>query len=107
MAGHGAQGKYLGRTTPVGQYQPNKLGLYDMHGNVWQWCEDVYDNTGSDRVFRGGGWFFYGQDCRAGYRFRDVLAYRANGLAANGFRDAPSYRAAGLGFRLARVPSGS
>ena len=86
--GKGEKGPYLGRTTKVGSYAPNKLGLYDMHGNVLQWCEDLFDPKGSGRVSRGGSWNFYGTNCQAGGRSGS----------------APAYRSYDLGFRLARVP---
>src|SRR5208282_4677973 len=54
--GKGKKGPYLGRTTKVGSYAPNKLGLYDMHGNVYQWCAELDRPSGSDRVVRGGSW---------------------------------------------------
>jgi formylglycine-generating enzyme required for sulfatase activity len=89
-AGNGTKGAPLRRTTIVGSYKPNALGLYDMHGNVWQWCEELYDNTASLRVIRGGCWRVNGRVCRA----------------ANRDHDAPTLRSSVLGFRLARVPSG-
>jgi len=54
-----------------GAYPPNKLGLYDMHGNVFQWCADLYDPRASNRVIRGGCWCGFGDSCRAAYRGGD------------------------------------
>jgi formylglycine-generating enzyme required for sulfatase activity len=86
--GKAPKGKYLGRPTKVGSYAQNKLGLYDMHGNVWQWCADLYDTGASDRVSRGGGWDNGGGISRAALRSWIP----------------PSYRRDYLGFRLARLP---
>jgi formylglycine-generating enzyme required for sulfatase activity len=78
-------GTWLGATCAVGSYQPNNYGLYDMHGNVWEWCEDSYgyDNyftlpatdpvctTGGYRVVRGGGFQNDAEYCRSAWRNRD------------------------------------
>jgi formylglycine-generating enzyme required for sulfatase activity len=85
--GKASKGKYLGRPTRVGAYPPNKLGLCDMHGNVWQWTTDLFEG-GPNRASRGGGWNEGAVYCRAGDRFSLAPAFR--------FKD--------LGFRLARVP---
>jgi formylglycine-generating enzyme required for sulfatase activity len=81
--GGAAKDKYLERTTRVGSYEPNAFGLYDMHGNVYQWCQDWYDAhyyanspakdpPGPDktvhRALRAGSWYSGGHNCRAAHR---------------------------------------
>jgi formylglycine-generating enzyme required for sulfatase activity len=89
-AGKAAKGPDLQRPAKVGSYQPNRLGIYDLHGNVWEWCQDSLDG-GSLRVYRGGGWDVHGQGCRAANRLGWI---------------SPSFRRDTLGFRVALVPSG-
>ena len=78
--GNTPKGEYLMRPTKVGSYPPNKLGLYDMHGNVWQWCSDLYEPGGSVRVIRGGGWGNGGSDCRASGRDGSAPSGRSDGV---------------------------
>ena len=76
------------RTThPVGQKKPNAFGLYDMHGNVWEWCEDLYQAGNSSRVRRGGSWSNLSGLCAAGNRVSYGPDSRFNRL---GFRLAAS-----------------
>jgi formylglycine-generating enzyme required for sulfatase activity len=86
-----------GRAHAVGTKRPNRWGLFDLHGNIWEWCEDTwhtsYDEAPADgspwteggvevepgspfRVFRGGGWGFPARYCRSAFRSRFVPALR-------------------------------
>ncbi|NJR73657.1 MAG: formylglycine-generating enzyme family protein [Scytonema sp. CRU_2_7] len=82
--GSGPKGEYRQQTTDVGSFPPNAFGLYDMHGNVWEWCLDTwhdnYDGAPSDgsawlsendnqfRVLRGGSWYLNPRYCRSANR---------------------------------------
>ncbi len=81
--GKGRKGQYRQQTTPVGSFPANAWGLYDMHGNVWEWCQDWYgpypQNNSTDpqgsingkaRVLRGGSWVDGASYCHAAYRGR-------------------------------------
>jgi formylglycine-generating enzyme required for sulfatase activity len=74
-------------TTSVGIFPPNQFGLYDMHGNLWEWCLDYWhdnyqgaptngsawlsENDDDSRILRGGSWYFHPRPCRSASRFCD------------------------------------
>jgi formylglycine-generating enzyme required for sulfatase activity len=87
--GGAVKGPFLGRPTTVGSYAPNAWGLYDLLGNVEEWCKDWYDkdyqnrNKEDKRVIRGGAWGFSARDCRAARRRAE---YPDQNSIATGFR---------------------
>ncbi len=71
--------QWLKRTTKVGSYKPNRLGLYDMHGNVAEWCDDSFSPKSFRMVVRGGGFRDLEDRCRVGRRYGLDFGYKWGG----------------------------
>jgi eukaryotic-like serine/threonine-protein kinase len=83
------KGQYRQQTTDVGTFPPNVFGLYDMHGNVWEWCEDDWQenyinapingsaliNRSNIKTLRGGSWSSIPEACRSAFRYHSNLDY--------------------------------
>lgn len=76
-------------TSPVGSFPPNKYGLYDMGGNVWQWCMDNFSSDSETKVLRGGSWADGGM--------------KANLLASSRNHFSPGRGMSNFGFRIVRA----
>ncbi|WP_017744852.1 bifunctional serine/threonine-protein kinase/formylglycine-generating enzyme family protein [Scytonema hofmannii] len=88
------KGEYREQTTDVGKFLPNGFGLYDMHGNIWEWCQDAWhdsyknapvdgtawmgDNENQTRLLRGGSWIKDPRNCRSAYRGRFSRDFRSH-----------------------------
>jgi sulfatase modifying factor 1 len=93
-------GSFVGRPTPVGSYPANAWGLFDLHGNVWEWCQDELcpypDGTASDpvgscaselRIIRGGSWTFNGDSARCAVRYSHRPQHRGPSLGVRVVRE--------------------
>jgi eukaryotic-like serine/threonine-protein kinase len=89
--GEAPKGIYRRKTTAVNTFPPNVFGLFDMHGNVWEWCLDTWhnyagapidgsawksQNENDNPVLRGGSWYFNPRNCRSAYRFNSFPDYQ-------------------------------
>jgi len=90
-----------GRPAPVGYGGSHPWGLYDMSGNVWEWCHNNWEGTpaggtdpvgpdsGSGRVLRGGSWYSYADGCRSAYRYSNNPSYRGSYVGFRPVRSVP------------------
>ncbi len=99
-----AKGEYRQQTTPVGQFPPNAFGLYDMHGNVWEWCADTWHDNYDGAPTDGSAWIENGDDNRSPLRggsWADDPSICRSAIRLNGVRR--DYRSSFVGFRVVCV----
>ncbi len=95
------KGIYRQQTTDVGSFPPNAFGLYDMHGNVWEWCQDVWHENYKGAPSDGSAWELGGNKERRVQRGGSWLGTASNCRSANRTWNSTSIRSGNLGFRVA------
>jgi formylglycine-generating enzyme required for sulfatase activity len=102
---NGPEGKYRKETTDVGNFPPNSFGLCDMHGNVWEWCQDIWHDNYDGAPVDGSAWVNRGNRslrvCRGGSWFSDPRFCRSAGRS---YYDSGEAGIDIIGFRLVSVP---
>jgi formylglycine-generating enzyme required for sulfatase activity len=97
------EGEYRGKTVPVDSFEPNPWGLFNVHGNVFEWCEDIWHDTYSYAPTDGSAWLQGVDDHRRVVRGGSWLSYPQGLRASSRYWDFTGYRSANFGFRLART----
>ena len=91
-------------SAPVGSFAPNPFGLYDMHGNIWEWIEDCWtpthegapadgrarlDGDCRSRVMRSGSWYYFSKNARSAWRFKNDARVKSYGIGMRVVRELP------------------
>jgi formylglycine-generating enzyme required for sulfatase activity len=98
--GSGPEGEYRQTTTAVGSFSPNAFGLFDMHGNVWEWCLDHWHENYNGAPTDGSAWIAGGESDRRLLRGGSWSNYPGSCRSAPRFRSSPDFRLDNIGFRL-------
>jgi formylglycine-generating enzyme required for sulfatase activity len=106
---NGKKGTYRQQTTPVGQFPPNALGLYDMHGQVWEWCEDDWHDNYNGATEDGAAWLINNDNCSQYLkclRGGSWTSFPYGCRSANRGRSNPDNGGSNDGFRVACISPG-